>query len=943
MKKIKFLNKKDKSKSTKSTSRTKKRKGTIEKESKGHKTSNLFKIILAVIALIIFVVCYFLFGFVLALLALAAFLIMLLFTLTLDNNPKKSKKRKIIKFIFIAALVLGIIGICCFIIFFTYVVINAPEFDVSKLERKETSVVYDSNNEEITKLGSQKREKITYDQMPEVLVDAIVATEDSRYFQHNGFDAPRFFKAALGQLLGRSDAGGGSTITMQVSKNSLTSFEDEGFEGILRKFTDIYISIFKLEKAYTKQEILEFYVNTPFLGSNSYGIEQASQTYFGKSASDLNLAEASIIAGLFQAPGLYDPYVNPDETTARRDTVLSLMVTHGYITEEEKAIAEQIPVEDLLQEGGGSSEVSEFQGYIDTVLAEIENKTGLDPYEVPMKIYTNMDREKQTALNKVFNGETYDWPNDSIEGGVVAVDTNSGKIIAVGAGRNKTAARTYNFATEIKRQIGSTAKPLFDYGPGIEYNNWSTGTTFVDEPYTYSDGTPLKNFNNRYYGAGTLRYMLRNSLNIPAVKAFQSVDNEKIKEFVTTLGIEPEIDANGKLHEAHALGAFNGASPLQLAAAYAAFANGGYYYEPYTVNKIILRETEEVLEFESGRVQAMSDSTAYMITDILRGVAIDTGVKGAIKTDVAVKTGTTNYYDATLKEYNYPSSATPDGWIAGYTPNISMAMWTGFEYNEKGVYLTQSQMVTQRNGLYRACAKAVFDSNGPSFEKPDSVIWQTVEKNSDPLALPSENTPSDQKITELFKKGTEPTEVSSKYNQLDDVTGLSVSQNGNTAKLTWNSVNPPTDIKEDYGTFGYKIYLNDTYLGFTDKNYFTYTADDIYGTYTVITCYSDSNNNMSSGVKIVLETNIIFEFNDDTDVTLSVGEVYTETDPAILVYENLIDVTSSASITRSIKDLNTGQTVTTIDTLKAGKYEVTYTATYKGKSKSFIKTVTIIE
>ena len=145
-------------------------------------------------------------------------------------------------------------------------------------------------------------------------------------------------------------------------------------------------------------------------------------------------------------------------------------------------------------------------------------------------------------------------------------------------------------------------------------------------------------------------------------------------------------------------------------------------------------------------------------------------------------------------------------------------MWTGFEYNEKGVYLTQSQMVTQRNGLYRACAKAVFDSNGPSFEKPDSVIWQTVEKNSDPLALPSENTPSDQKITELFKKGTEPTEVSSKYNQLDDVTGLSVSQNGNTAKLTWNSVNPPTDIKEDYGTFGYKIYLNDTYLGFTDKN-----------------------------------------------------------------------------------------------------------------------------
>ena len=178
-----------------------------------------------------------------------------------------------------------------------------------------------------------------------MLLDAIIATEDSRYFQHNGFDLPRFMKASAGQLLGNSDAGGASTLTMQVVKNNFTSTESSGFAGIVRKFTDIYMSIFKVEKNYTKEEIIEFYVNAPYLGSGSYGVEQASQTFFGKSVKDLSLVEAATIAGLFQAPGAYDPYVYPEKAQERRDQVLSLMERHGYITSEEKEIAEEIHVE----------------------------------------------------------------------------------------------------------------------------------------------------------------------------------------------------------------------------------------------------------------------------------------------------------------------------------------------------------------------------------------------------------------------------------------------------------------------------------------------------------------------------------------------------------------------------------------------------------------------
>ena len=331
-----------------------------------------------------------------------------------NKLTKNGKRKKVLNIIVIIFLSLCIFAVVCILLFFAYVVKTAPEFDTKKLVRSESTLVYDSKNELITELGTAKRENITYDEMSEVLIDAIIATEDSRFFQHNGFDAARFFKASVGQvvykLLGKSaNPGGASTLSMQVIKNSFTSKEARGFEGIKRKFTDIYLAVFKLEKNYTKQEIIEFYANNHFLGSNAYGVEQAAKTYFGKSASELNLAEASLIVGLFKAPTSYNPYINPKAATTRRRTVLNLMYKHGYITKEERDMADSIPVQSLLV--GNKGDTSEFQGYIDTVVREIQKKYKVNPYNTPMLIYTNMDREKQTDVDKIFSGETFKWQN----------------------------------------------------------------------------------------------------------------------------------------------------------------------------------------------------------------------------------------------------------------------------------------------------------------------------------------------------------------------------------------------------------------------------------------------------------------------------------------------------------------------------------------------------
>lgn len=831
---------KRKSSSKRNTNNTKeystKRKPQTSKKKKQESKNIIIACWIAFVALLL--LCYLKLGLAFTIFTAVGIGIIIGVAELLRKAKNDKKKKKIINIILIIILGLGIICLIAFSAFLIYITVTAPKFDAKDLDSKEMSIFRDKDGKIFDETGDERREKITYDELPQVFIDALVATEDSRFFQHNGFDAPRFLKASAGQLLGNSDAGGASTISMQVIKNSITSTTDTGIQGIIRKFTDIYLAVFKLEKNYTKEQIIEFYVNNHSLGGMIYGVEEAAQTYFGKSASELNLSEAATIAGMFQAPTSYRPDINPQNAEKRRATVLYLMRRHGYITKEQEEIANSIPVSDLVVDQTAASDP--YQGYADTVKDELEEVYGIDPNKTPVEVYTNLDRSKQDAVNSVMNGETYKWIDDKVQAGVTVLDSATGKVQAIGAGRNRPAGGL-NFATGIKRQPGSTAKPLFDYGPGIEYNNWSTYTLFDDSPYTYTGGRPIKNWDNGYFGTITLRKALSTSRNIPALKAFQQVDNKKIIEFVQNLGITPEIE-NGKIHEAHSIGAFSpGVSSMDMAAAYAAFSNGGYYNKPHTIEKIVYRDTGEVIEYKGEKKKAMSDATAFMISDVLQDVALT----GGTPKNVAAKTGTTNYDSKYMEAHNLPGDAIRDSWVVGYSTKTVVALWYGYELNDTtGRYVLHNVPATiQKDKIFNALVKAgAMETNREAFKQPSSVVKLGIIPGSNPPIVASSGY-TGSVVYEFFKKGHEPEKQDISSVKLGKPGNFKVSYDETTGKVTlsWSAVNPGDN--KNLGTFGYNIYLGSTLIGFTEGTSYTYSLGSAspYGTYKVVATYKGYN------------------------------------------------------------------------------------------------------
>lgn len=908
-------------------------------------------------------------------------------TTRMSKNKKgkvkdKTKKKKIGKKILMVCLILGIVCLVAFGIFMFFIIKDAPEFSPDKLYHQEASILYSSDGTIIKKLGSENRETISYDQLPEVLVDAIVATEDSRFFQHNGFDLPRFIRAGIGTLLGQN-AGGASTLTMQIAKNHFTSTN----RSITRKFTDIYMSIFQIEKHYTKEEIMEFYVNAPYLGSGAWGVEQACLTYFGKSAKDINLAEAAMIAGMFQAPNTYDPNINPDLTEKRRQTVLYLMRRHNYIDKKEYETALNLSVDKIVKsvstEDGGDTDRFKYQSFIDAVVADVTERTGNNPYNVSMQIYTTMDKDKQEAVEDIMNGKTFNWENDVVQGAVAVVDVNTGALTAISNGRNISGANQLGRATKVKRQIGSTAKPIYDYGPGFEYLGWSTATPFADEPHSYSgtddDDGGIKNWNRTYQGWMTLRTALAESRNIPALKAFQQNDNENIKNFAESLGLNPQVE-NGVVYESHALGGYDGESPLTMAGAYAAFANGGYYTKPYTYTKIVYREDDKTEEIETERTKVMSPETAYMISNVLYNAA-DYGIGTSYLNGVhfGAKTGTSNFTEDLIKKKGYPSNAVNDLWVDGINTQYAISVWYGYDKQD------DKYVSTTNTGGYRNLFKAIagnFFTDKAEFTKPDGVVAVEVEKETYPVKLPSANTPSNMRITELFKKGTEPTEVSSRFAQLSDVSNVKSSISGNSVSISWTGIKTPEELdsnslsswigkvftdsgyKNSYlqsrlgqnqsmlGSVGYNIYAKQKdgtlrLIQFTNNTSITFTARSTdSGTYVVKSCYSNFTAAEAPGVETTVNvSNVQGEMSvslvGSANMTVNLNSTYR--DQGVVVKEDGKDVTSDAEVEISIT--NAAGIPASLDnfTSTAGVYTITYTITYEDYSKTITRKVTVVD
>lgn len=866
------------------------------------------------------------------------------------KKPSSKLKKVILSLILIGTI--GVIAGTC--VFLSYIVKNAPEFNPDNLKFMQMTDIYDANGNVIARLGNENRTEITYDDLPEVLIDAIIATEDSRFFQHNGFDLPRFAKASIGQILGKN-SGGASTLTMQIVKNNYTSTVASGFEGIVRKFTDIYLSIFKVEKKYTKKEIIEFYINDSYLGNGAYGVEQASKNYFGKSVGELNLSEASFIAGLFQAPSSYDPYNNPDKAEARRKTVLYLMQRHGYITEDERKIAQSVPITSLVKKKEETTDYDEYKDYIETVIEELQNDYGLNPYTTPLKIYTAMNRSKQEFINKVMSGEAWNWENDLVQAGIVMTTSETGEVIAVGAGRNRKTQMSFNYATQMNKQIGSTAKPIFDYGPAVEYLGYGTVNYIKDEPYTYSNGTKMYNSDNGYKGILPMYKALGLSRNITALKTFQKVSkeagNDKIIKFATSLGITPEIEG-GKVHEAHSIGSFTGStkkgesrtSPMTMAGAYGAFSNGGYYIKPHTIKKIIYKDTDEVKESNYTKTQVMKDSTAYIINYSLNWSVTGGLAKSAANisgVSVAAKTGTSNFDDKTMKANGLSSRAVNDLWVCGYTPSQTITFWYGYDEIDKKYHNTTATW-TIRDKFYKHLAENLFDKTGAKFKAPSSITTAKVVKNSIPLKLASKSTPIDMIEVGYFRKGTEPKEVTTDYDTLPSVSNVKSKVNGSTITLTWNGLSAEDMLSlnpsEDFGSLGYDIYVkdgdkgNEVFVATTTQGTYTHKTSYKNPVYVIYTAYANHKSNRSAGVSHKPITKTEFDVKISNEV-IYLGESFKENYPIIVLY-NSIDVTDESKI-----EYLAG----VVDESSVGVYKLEYKITYNGVSKNVSRTVTVKE
>ncbi len=851
------------------------------------------------------------------------------------NKENKPKKKKSIKNLVLSIFLIGGIALASLILAFAlYIIITSPEFVPKKLYTKNATVIYANDGiTEIARIGEKNAELVTYDELPQVFVDALVATEDSRFFQHNGFDAARFFKASLGQLKGNSDAGGASTLSMQVIKNTFNTNADgtidsSGIKGIIRKFTDIYMAVFKLESVYTKEEIIEFYVNSQWLGSGSTnfesinGVEMGSQYFFGKSVSDLTLAEASLLVGIFNAPGSYNPYNHPEAASQRRSTVLSLMVRHGYITEEQKEFAESIPVESLLVDRSKEETTNQYQSFIDYLRWAVKEETGDDPYTVPMAIYTTLDVKKQDVLIDLEQGDLYKFKDDKIQYGLAITSVKDGSILALSPGRNY-APRGINRAVGkeyvnsdgkplgVSEQPGSTAKPIFDYGPYLEYLHGSTGTLFLDQTWTFSNGTPVRNADYRHDGWVTMRRALIESKNIPAVQAFQQVQKEvgldKIADFVHSLG----IDYGENLYESAAIGGVNCASPLEFSAAYGAFARGGYFIEPYAFTKIVYLETDETYTHKVERTKVMSEQTAWMITDMLVSGG-EANVGGSFRisgTDIAAKGGTTTIDKESADKLGIKDYTTPDHWNITYSPDYVIALWYGYDSLLDGQVYTDGGAVA-RKAIMNAVAPKIYETNSRFKDSLGSasdvgVVKVTVEKETYPTKLASAYTPSSLKVSEYYASGYEPSEESNRFSQLENPTKGKATLNGLTINLSWEAIDTPEAIDQtaieklfnDYygrfyerykstyyqkrleyntnniGTLGYEVSLvnnttkQEVVLGYTQNTNFTYSIINPQSSYTFVvrSAYSIFKNNKSSGLKITAKDYTYSGLDDDED------------------------------------------------------------------------------
>ncbi len=829
------------------------------------------------------------------------------------KNNKKTKKKKMDpkkkKIILTTILLVILIGLG--ILFgMVYGIVKEAKLDVADLALKyENSVVMDIDGNVIAELsGDENRKFIKISEMSEYLPKAFVAIEDERFYEHMGVDVKRTIGATAKYVLSKVGIGsssyGGSTITQQVVKN-ITEEKDRTWQRKVKEIARAYY----IEKELSKDQILELYLNLIYMGGNTniYGVEVAANYYFSKSASELDLAESAFLAGINNTPNSYDPFIeenaaNLEKIKTRTKTVLSKMNELGYISSQEEYEAAIAKVDEGLPFKKGTVAQNLYSYHTDAAILQIVNQLMEEKdltYDAAylylcsggFTIYTTQDTDIQEAINEEAVKEKYldkskKNPDKTAQAGMVLLDHKTGYVLGVMGGLGeKDTTLGFNRGTQLVKQTGSSMKPLAVVAPGIDKGIMTAATVYDDVPYK-----GFKNY-NYFKGLLTIRHAIESSQNIPMLKGIQAIGTENSLEFVKTLGfshLDDELDNSLSL----ALGGLtNGASPLEMAAAYGAIANDGVYIEPTLYTKVVDSEGNTVLEPNQESRTVMSKAAAYIVKEVLTQ-PVKTGTSTACSISgmsTAAKTGTTN------DDY--------DRWLCGFTPYYTAATWYGFDENET----VSGWSLSPAGQIWTSVMRSAHEGlEGKTFaeDRPDGVVTAKVCRDSG--LLPTENCKEDPRgnrtYTEYFVKGTVPTKECDCHVKVE------------ICKETGLLANEFCEEKEE------KVFITRPNSD-TDTSWKS-AADAKYMLTIKDTCKKHTEQADKEKPTIKL--------NGSSTITISLNDHFT--DPGATANDNKDGDLSSKIVT-------TGS----VNTSRAGTYKITYTVEDAAKNKASITRTVIVK
>ena len=673
---------------------------------------------------------------------------------------------------------------------------DVPDITQANLQDPLSSEIYDKNLNLIATVGAEKREYVSINDIPKNITEAVLTTEDSRFQSHIGIDPIRLIKAVLVNIRSNSAQQGASTITQQVVKNSLLTSD----KSLQRKIQEAYLSL-KLENRYTKDDIMEMYMNKIYYSDGQYGVKTAAKYFYNKELDQLTLPQVALLTGMPQQPILYNPYDYPEQAKERRDTVLYALLSNNKITEDEYNNAVNTPITDGIVEKTKEERANQhsynpkFAAYIDQITKELKENQNFenikDPLSMGLKIYTNLNPELQIYVQDMLDNQSAPMRRHASQAAVSVLDTKTGLIEAIGGGKNYKAGG-YNYAVDARVQPGSSIKPLIDYAPGIEYYGWDSQTTFSDSPYQIA-GTNffIQNWDRLYHGTVPMSRALAWSYNIPAVRAFETVGYERAKHFAEKIGIpvskdEPTTAIGGNV---------DGVSTLQMAGAFASFGNKGYYNKPSTIVKVFNANGKELPNMKEEPVKAMSEETAYLMTNVLKGVLTSNGTSPNGKVanfDMAGKSGSSTFDDSAFYNHGIDVvNSTKDSWMIGYTTDYTVSVWQGADMVDSAAKALSSEQAQTTQLIMADIMKKVSDKKIPAaFEKPAGIetkngVEYSKERNTETdhmyagtdrdavyqAAIAQKQRDSRSALTTVFNSLTNSTQTTRAQNQANSRTG----------------------------------------------------------------------------------------------------------------------------------------------------------------------------